>query len=137
MAERRQDLGRSFAGAGVQTINLGTVAAIGNAVQFSARLTVTRTDAANEAEDGAYFAPEGDGARSVNGVGFATPIFVGPTGYSDPALPPWTTIVVPVGWGFAVVFAGSTLQLQWNVAAGQTAVSAGFAHSWYKNGAMT
>lgn len=120
-------------GAALQTIDVGQLPAAGAAVAFQIRLTMTRLDLAGQM--GSFFAPEGDGARNATGLGFATPIFIGPTGYTDAAAVPWTTLGLPAGWAMGVAFAGAILQLQWNAAAGQTVESAGYAHSWYKGGA--
>lgn len=134
MATRRQDLGRTVVGAAVQAVSLGTLPAAGAAVTFQVRLTMTRQDAAGQM--GAYFAPEGDGARNATGSGFVTAILIGPTGYTDAVAVPWTTIAgLPVGWGTGVALVGANLQLQWNAAAGETVESAGYAESWYKGGA--
>lgn len=45
---------------------------------------------------------------------------VGPTGFTDVALPPWNNVGVPAGWAFnALNLSGTILQAQFNGAAGQ------------------
>jgi len=84
---------------------------------------------------GLYFAAEGHAAQNAVGVGFATPILIGPTGYTDAVFAAWTTIAPPVGWAAAIANAAGVIQLQWNGAAGQTVVWSGYVLSFYMNGA--
>ena len=118
-------------GAAVQTITLGTNAAVGAAITFRVRLCGIQSDGTR----GLYFAPEGNGARNAIGNGLGTPILIGPVGYTDAVLVPWNTILVPAGWAVALAFAGNVLQLTFNGAAGQTVIWRGMMEVWYHSGA--
>jgi hypothetical protein len=118
-------------GAGVQTITLGTNAAVGTAISFRVRLMGVQ----NNGERGLYFAPEGTGARNAIGNGLGTPILIGTTGYTDAAAVPWTTIGVPAGWAATLAFVVNVLTLSFNGAAGQTVIWRGMMEVWYHNGA--
>lgn len=62
-----------------------------------------------------------DGARNAIAFAAAQNGNIGPTGYTDAAAQPWTTVGVPVGWAFATVnIVGNQQQFQFNAAAGQT-----------------
>jgi hypothetical protein len=96
-----------------QTYNLGTLAAVGASIKFIATLQGVQDNgrAALVAEW------HGNATRSSVGNGFATALAIGPTGFVDAVLVPWTTILVPVGWAAVIAFAGNVLQVQWNGAA--------------------
>lgn len=135
--ERRTEIETTTSGAGVQTRDIAELPAVGAGVLFQIRLSGTRIDAADEGEAGLYFAPEGAGDRNATGVGVGTPILIGPTGFVDAVLVPWTTIAVPAGWAATVAFAGNVLQLTFNGAAGEDVEWTGYIWAWFKNGAIT
>lgn len=108
---------RNFAtvDATVQTQNVAVLAAVGAAIKFHVSLQGVQ----DNGQRGLVVEWIGNAARNAIGNGFGTPVAIGPTGFTDAAAVPWTTIGVPAGWAAVVAFVGTTLQVQFNAAAGQ------------------
>jgi hypothetical protein len=122
----------STLGAETVAIPIGTLGVVGAAITFRIRLDGQQTNG----QRGLYFAPEGNAARNSIGSNLATPIFIGPVGYIDTVLVPWSTIIVPAGWGVALGIAASVLTLSFNGALGQPAHWRGMIERWAHNGAV-
>lgn len=114
-----------------QTINIGTLAAVGAGLTFVVVIEGTQSNG----QRGLYLERHGNAARNAIGSNLVTPVAIGSTGYTDAALPPWSTIGVPAGWAAQVALAGNVLQLQWNGAAGQNVRWRGIIMRWGHNGA--
>lgn len=108
---------RTTTDASAQTVRVATLPAIGDAVFWYLSLRGDQTNGQRGMRFN-YWADASLNAIGLNGLVTGT---IGPTGFTDIATPPWTTIGVPASWAInAINIAGNDVQFQWNGAAGQT-----------------
>jgi hypothetical protein len=108
---------RTTTDATTQTLTIANLPIVGAGVYWYLSIRGQETNGQRGARFN-YWADASRNAVGTNGVVLGT---VGPTGYTDVATPPWTTIAVPVGWGFtAINIVGNQTQFQFNGAVAQT-----------------
>jgi hypothetical protein len=101
----------------VQTLVVANLNAAGDGVYYYGHVRAQQTNG----ERGMRFNFWVDASRNAVGSGILTTGTVGPTGYTDVAAVPWTTVGVPVGWGITEAnLVGNQVQVLFNGAAGQT-----------------
>ena len=103
--------------AGVQTVRIADLPAVGAGVYFRATLR-GQQDNGQRGFRADFWCDASRNAIGTNGLQAGN---IGPTGYTDAALAPWNTIGVPAGWNVAtMVVVGNTINVQFNGAVGQT-----------------
>jgi len=101
-----------------QTLVVANLAAVGARVFYYSTIVAQQTNG-DRAMRANYWT---DASRNAAGSGILTSGNIGPNGYTDvPPSLPWTTVVVPAGWGIVEAnLVGDQVQILFGAAAGQT-----------------